>query len=94
MTVDDLLVTSETKCHPISGKAKGILRHDSMDFLKLVRQYLLLCSYGEIAVSSQALGQNSSEQNPVYCNERGHSFASGLLTVIFSVISSEPVPGG
>jgi len=38
VTVDDLLVAGKIKCHPVSGKAKGILRHDSMGFLKLVRQ--------------------------------------------------------
>lgn len=76
MTVDELLVASKMKYHSISGR--GILRHDRMDFLKLVRQHLLLCSGGEIAVSEQALIQNSTEQNPVYCNERGHSFANHL----------------
>lgn len=76
MIVDELLVASKMKYHSISGR--GILRHDSVDFLKLVRQYLLLCLSGEITVSEQALIQNSTEQNPVYCNERGHSFASHL----------------
>ncbi|KAF4800509.1 hypothetical protein TURU_043005 [Turdus rufiventris] len=40
VTVDELLVTSKMKCHSISGR--GILRHDSMDFLKLLSVIYLL----------------------------------------------------
>ncbi|KQK83649.1 hypothetical protein AAES_57306 [Amazona aestiva] len=38
VSVDNLLVTGKMKCHSVSGMAKGILRHDRMDFLQLVRQ--------------------------------------------------------
>ncbi|KAK2526667.1 hypothetical protein Q9233_008437 [Columba guinea] len=35
VTVDDLPVAGKMECHPVSGKARGILRHDRMDFLNL-----------------------------------------------------------